>query len=90
MSTVSDPTVAPAITARDYFRAHTGKLMIIARNPDRARSAADFFYLDSVGTHPTGLLVTGMFENERRSHMRAEVVREANEGEIAWRKNSQS
>ncbi|MFL6530303.1 MAG: hypothetical protein ACJ8KX_07515 [Chthoniobacterales bacterium] len=90
MSILSDAPVAEATNARDYFRAHSGKLMIIARNDDRERSASDFFYLDSVGTHPTGLLVTGTFENDRRSHMRAELVRDANEEEIAWRNNSQN
>jgi hypothetical protein len=30
------------------------------------------------------LLVTGIFDNNRRGHMLATSVREANEAEIAW------
>ena len=80
------PTAPPSeqIDAVAYRRAHTGKLMIIRREEGRGPAAADFFHLDSVGTHPTGLLVTGIFENDRRSHMRASSVRDATEEEIAW------
>ncbi len=90
MTIAAAPPVPEEINARDYLRAHTGKLMIIERAAGRERTAADFFHLDSVGTHPTGLLVTGIFENNRRSHMMAKAVREANEEEIAWRNNSQN
>ena len=58
--------------------------MIIERSGERQRSMADFFRIEDVGTHPTGLLVTGLFENERRSHMMASSVREATAAEIAW------
>lgn len=78
---------AELLDARAYHRAHNGKLMIIQRTAERERSIDDFFYFDAVGTHPTGLLVTGMFENNRRKHMRAEMVRDAREEEIAWRNN---
>ncbi len=71
--------------AKANRRAHAGKLMIIRRDEAKEPAAADFFELDSVGTHPTGLLVTGIFHNNRRSHMMASSVREANEAEIAWR-----
>ncbi len=71
--------------AKAYWRAHAGKLMIIRRDDAKEPAVADFFELDSVGTHPTGLLVTGIFCNNRRSHMMASSVREANEAEIAWR-----
>lgn len=79
---------APApeqLDARGYRRAHAGKLMIIERSEGKERSARDFFHIADVGTHPTGLLVTGIFDNDRRSHMMAASVREANEAEIAWR-----
>lgn len=72
------------MNARDYGRAHAGKLMIIQREEDRELAAADFFHIDSVGTHPTGLMVTGLFENAQRSHMMASTVREANPSEIEW------
>ncbi len=71
-----------------YRRAHTGKLMIIRRAEDEPTVAADFFEFDSVGTHPSGLLVTGIFQNDRRSHMMASRVRDANDSEIAWRNSS--
>jgi hypothetical protein len=71
-----------------YRRGHTGKLMIICRAEGEPMVASDFFEFDSVGTHPTGLLVTGLFENDRRSHMMASRVRTASEAEIAWRDRS--
>ena len=75
---------AEKINARAYLRAHTGKLMIIERSEGRERSAADFFHIEDVGTHPTGLLVTGIFDKQRRGHMLASSVRDANAAEIAW------
>ena len=62
--------------------------MIIRRAEGEPMVASDFFQFDSVGTHPTGLLVTGIFQNDRRNHMMASRVRAANEVEIAWRENS--
>ena len=82
------PTVAaqPAehITAVAYRRAHAGKLMVIKRAEGRSPAASDFFHLDSVGTHPTGLLVTGIFDDDRRAHMMASSVRDADCSEIEW------
>ncbi|MDP9098638.1 MAG: hypothetical protein M3N48_06540 [Verrucomicrobiota bacterium] len=72
-------------TARDYQRAYAGKVMIIQRNDNAPLATGDFFELDGVGTHPTGLIVTGLFENGRRSHMMATAVRVANRAEIEWR-----
>ncbi len=84
------PTAPPAeeINAVAYRRAHAGKLMIIQRKEGKQLATADFFYVESVGTHPTGLFVTGIFQNARRSHMMASAVREANEAEIAWRNSA--
>ena len=76
--------LAPKITARDYERAYSGKVMIINRNDGTPLVTSDFFELDGVGTHPTGLIVTGLFENGRRSHMMASAVRVANGAEIEW------
>lgn len=87
-------TLAPIATLDEetnaiaYRRAHTGKLMIIRRAEGEPMVASDFFQFDSVGTHPSGLLVTGLFQNDRRSHMLASRVRTANEAEIAWRGSS--
>jgi hypothetical protein len=91
MTTVATSPAAPPaeeINAVAYRRAHTGKLMLISREEGREPDLADFFHFDSVGTHPTGLFVTGIFDDERRSHMRATLVRDATEAEIAWRNSS--
>jgi hypothetical protein len=86
------PHVTPGIpslekvTARDYERAYTGKVMIIQRNDGAPLVTSDFFELEAVGTHPTGLIVTGLFENGRRSHMMAAAVRVANKAEIEWQR----
>jgi hypothetical protein len=71
-----------------YRKAHTGKLMIIRRAEGEPTVAGDFFEFDSVGTHPSGLLVTGIFQNDRRDHMMASRVRAASEAEITWRNSS--
>ena len=68
-----------------YRKAHTGRLMVICRAEGEPAVANDFFQFDSVGTHPTGLLVTGIFQNNRTSHMLASKVRRASEAEIASR-----
>ena len=84
MSTTLSAPAPEQLDARGYRRAHAGKLMIIERADGKERSARDFFHIEDVGTHPTGLLVTGIFDNNRRGHMLASSVREANESEIAW------
>ena len=70
--------------ARAYQRAHAGQLMIIQRKEGRELDVADFFRFDAVGTHPTGLIVTGVFQDMHRAHMMATGVREANSAEVAW------
>jgi hypothetical protein len=86
----SQSSVSPGLDARSYRRVHAGKLMIIDRSADRERSARDFFHIEDVGTHPTGLLVTGIFDNNRRGHMLATSVREADADEIAWQAGLQA
>jgi len=83
------PSAAPpaekiTTPARAYERAHAGKLMIIQRQEGKEPATADFFRFDAVGTHPTGLIVTGIFQDSHRAHMMAAGVREANAAEIAW------
>lgn len=82
---VARPNETPA---RAYYRAHVGKLMVCESKAGRELSSGDFFHLDDVGTHPTGLLVTGLFDNDRRGHMAASAVRDATQDEIAWHDNS--
>lgn len=62
--------------------------MVVEPRAGRDLSAGDFFHLHDVGTHPTGLFVTGIFDNDRRHHMAAAAVRDASPDEIAWHDNS--
>ena len=89
---ITTPIVPPEekMNARTYRRAHAGKLMIIHRAEGKEPAAADFFHIESVGTHPTGLMVTGRFENARLSHMMESAVREANTSEIQWLRSGQN
>jgi hypothetical protein len=73
----------PQLDARAYRRAHTGKLMIIRRDEGRKLAREDFFQFDDAGTHPVGLMVTGIFADKSRGHLLASKVRDANEAEIA-------
>jgi hypothetical protein len=84
MLLLPDSALPPQIDAVAYRRAHVGKLMIIARAEGRKPALSDFFHFDSVGTHPTGLFVTGIFDDARPGHMKASLVRDASEAEIAW------
>jgi len=79
-----DVAFPPQIDAVTYRRTHAGKLMIISRAEGREPALSDFFHFESVGTHPTGLFVTGIFDDDRRGHMKASLVRNASEAEIAW------
>ncbi len=72
----------PPTPAALYQRAHEGKLMIMEPKAAREPVTADFFHIESVGTHPTGLVVTGRFASGLSSMM-ASSVREANAAEIA-------
>jgi hypothetical protein len=71
--------------ARAYRRAHLGQLMVLERAGVTEPAPHDFFRLEDVGTHPTGLLVTGIFGDDRRAHMMASSVRAASVAEIAAR-----
>jgi hypothetical protein len=85
---MTDVGLRPESSARAYRRAHAGKLMVVEPKTGREISAGDFFHLEDVGTHPTGLYVTGLFDNARRDHMIASTVRDATLDEIAWHDNS--
>jgi hypothetical protein len=90
MDTVPNVALSQETPARAYHRAHAGKLMIVEPKAGQQLSAADFFHFEDVGTHPTGLFVTGVFDNARRHHMIASAVRDATVEEIAWHDNSGS
>jgi hypothetical protein len=85
MSLPSAVPPVPEITpARAYGRAHAGKLMVVEAKEGKVLATRDFFQFDQVGTHPTGLIVTGIFQDSHRAHMMAATVRDANAAEIAW------
>jgi hypothetical protein len=88
MSVLTNAPITCETPARAYRRAYAGKLMVVEPRAGRELSAGDFFHLDDVGTHPTGLLVTGIFDNVRRNHMMASAVRDATLDEIAWHDDS--
>ena len=83
MSSITNVAVSQT-PARAYHRAHAGKLMVVEPKAGRELSAGHFFHLEDVGTHPTGLFVTGLFDDARRNHMLASAVRDASPDEIAW------
>lgn len=62
--------------------------MVVEPRNGRELSAADFFRFEDVGTHPTGLFVTGIFDDARRHHLLAAAVRDASPDEIAWHDDS--
>jgi len=88
MSPITHAALSCETPARAYRRAHAGKLMVVEPTTGRELSSGDFFRLEDVGTHPTGLFVTGLFDNARRNHMMASNVRDATADEIAWHDNS--
>ncbi len=88
MNPITDVALSTETPARAYRRAHIGKLMVVEPKTGRELSAGDFFRLEDVGGHPTGLFVTGIFDDARRHHMRASAVRDATTDEIAWHDNS--
>ena len=90
MSSITDVARPSETPACAYRRAHEGKLMIVQPKSGREVRSGDFFLLEDVGTHPTGLLVTGIFDNARRNHMLTTAVRDASADEIAWHDNSRS
>ena len=65
---------------------HRGKIMVLHKPEGQIPGAGDFFLVESVGSHPSGLVVTGVFEHKRRQHMRPSEMRRATEWEIASRK----
>ena len=83
MTTTHLETKRTPTPAETYRRAHTGKLMVVEPTPGRSPKPPNFFHLDSVGSHPSGLYVTGKFAGGRIESMRASTVRDANEEEIA-------
>ncbi len=72
-------------TAKDYYRDHRDRVMVICGKEGQAVEERDFFVVESVGTISGGLLITGIFDQNRRERMRSDKVRLATEQEIALR-----
>jgi hypothetical protein len=73
-------------TAREYLSEHRGKVMVLQKAEGQAPPREDFFLVESVGTHPSGLIITGVFEHNRRQRLRPVEMRRATELEIAGQK----
>ena len=73
-------------TAKQYMAAHRDKIMVLQKAEGVAPQSTDFFKVESVGTHPSGLIITAVFEHNRRQRLRPAEVREATELEIAAHK----
>jgi hypothetical protein len=56
---------------------------MVVQRAERQPLSEDFFQVESVGSHPSGLVITGVFENNRRQRLRPEDIRRATESEIA-------
>lgn len=72
-------------TAQEYRRDHRDRVMVICRKEGQVLESRHFFVVESVNTLPDGLLVTGLFDQNRRERMRSHEVRLATEWEIASR-----
>lgn len=72
-------------TAKQYMAEHRGKVMVLQKAEGIAPVNTDFCTVESAGTHPTGLIVTAVFEHNRRQHLRTGEIRLATDLEIAAR-----
>ena len=57
--------------------------MVVQRAEGLPPRSEDFFQVESVGSHPSGLIITGVFEHNRRQNLRPMDIRRATELEIA-------
>ncbi|MEP6668250.1 MAG: hypothetical protein ABJF10_03805 [Chthoniobacter sp.] len=85
METTPESVLAETRTAKDYYRDHRGRVMVVCAKEGQALESRHFFTVESVGTLPNGLLITGLFEHNRRERLRSEGIRLATDGEIASR-----
>lgn len=72
-------------TAKDYYRDHRDKVMVVCGKEGQAVEGRDFFVVESVGTIAGGLLITGVFDGNRRERLRSHLARLATEQELAAR-----
>jgi hypothetical protein len=60
--------------------------MVVQRAEGQSPRSEDFFQVESVGSHPSGLIITGVFEHNRRQNLRPTDIRRATDLEIASQK----
>jgi hypothetical protein len=70
-------------TAKGYMLEHRGKVMVLQRAEGVAAQDTDFCTVESVGSHPTGLVITAVFAHSRRQRLRPAEIRRATDLEIA-------
>jgi hypothetical protein len=85
VETNPESVIAETRTAKDYYRDHRDRVMVICPKEGVTLESRHFFVVESVGTLSDGLLVTGLFEHNRRDRLRSQNVRLATESEIALR-----
>jgi hypothetical protein len=69
--------------AKGYMLEHRGKVMVLQRAEGVAPQSTDFCTVESVGSHPSGLVITALFAHSRRQRLRPAEIRRATESEIA-------
>jgi hypothetical protein len=79
----STPDSPSPTTAREYLAEHRGKVMVLNKTEGQPLRSEDFFLVESVGSHPTGLVITGIFKHSRRQRLRVKQFRLATELEVA-------
>ena len=77
------PDSASSTNAREYMMEHRGKVMVLHKTEGQPFRSEDFFLVESVGSHPTGLIITGIFKHCRRQRLRLKQFRLATELEVA-------
>lgn len=85
METTPESVVPETRTAQQYYRDHRDRVMVICPKEGVTLESRHFFTVESVGTLEDGLLVSGLFEHNRRERLRSQNVRLATEQEIAAR-----
>jgi hypothetical protein len=85
VETTLESSSPEARSAKEYYRDHRDRVMVIRVKEGQALESRHFFVVESVGTLSDGLLVSGLFDHNRRERLRCHEVRLATEQEIASR-----
>jgi hypothetical protein len=85
VDTILESSSSETRTAKEYYRDHRDRVMVVNAKEGQALESRHFFVVESVGTLSDGLLVSGLFDHNRRDRLRSHQVRLATEQEIASR-----